>query len=98
MRHSFVAICASVIVLGVSTAHGQELRRGTVASVDEPTGSITISQMPDGTVGSSSSAAASDKFAVQDGLLFNALRQGDKVMFSSTKINGVETIVKLEKE
>jgi Cu/Ag efflux protein CusF len=35
---------------------------------------------------------------VQDGLLFNALREGDKVMFISQKINGVNTITKLQKE
>jgi len=43
-------------------------------------------------------ARSSDKFAVQDGLLFNALREGDKVMFISQKINGVNTITKLQKE
>jgi Cu/Ag efflux protein CusF len=65
---------------------------------DETTGSITILQSPDGTVGANNPARSSDKIAVQDGLLFNALREGDKVMFISQKINGVNTITKLQKE
>jgi Cu/Ag efflux protein CusF len=35
---------------------------------------------------------------VQDGLLFNALRDGDRVTFISQEINGVNTITKLQKE
>jgi hypothetical protein len=31
-------------------------------------------------------------------LLFNALREGDKVVFTSQEINGVNTITKLQKE
>jgi hypothetical protein len=49
-------------------------------------------------VGVANPARSSDKFAVQDGLLFNALREGDKVMFISQKIDGVNTITKLQKE
>jgi Cu/Ag efflux protein CusF len=35
---------------------------------------------------------------VQDGLLFNALRQGDDVKFSAQDIDGVKTITSLRKE
>jgi Cu/Ag efflux protein CusF len=38
------------------------------------------------------------KFAVQDGLLFNALREGDKISFTVREINGVKTITTLQKE
>jgi Cu/Ag efflux protein CusF len=82
----------------MSFASAQEARRGTVVGLDELTGSIAILQTPDGTVGAASPARSSDKFAVQDGLLFNALREGDKVMFISQKINGVNTITRLQKE
>jgi Cu/Ag efflux protein CusF len=90
-----LTIFASLIA--ISSASAQETRRGTVASVDEPNGSIAIQQTSDGTVGASNPVKA-DKFSVQDGLLFNALRQGDKVTFSSREINGVNTITKLQKE
>jgi Cu/Ag efflux protein CusF len=93
----FVLVCASLVTLVMSNAAAQEMRRGTVASLDESSGSITTVQSPDGTVGASG-ATRSDKFAVQDGLLFNALREGDKVTFISQEINGVNTITKLQKE
>jgi Cu/Ag efflux protein CusF len=35
---------------------------------------------------------------VQDGLLFNALREGDKISFTVQEINGVKTITTLQKE
>jgi Cu/Ag efflux protein CusF len=90
--------CVSLLALTMSFASAQEARRGTVVGLDEQTGSITILQSPDGTVGANNPARSSDKFTVQDGLLFNALREGDKVMFISQNLNGVSTITKLQKE
>jgi Cu/Ag efflux protein CusF len=91
--------CVSLLALTMSfAASAQEARRGTVVGLDETTGSITVLQAQDGTVGADDPARSSDKFAVQDGLLFNALREGDKVIFTSQKINGVNTITKLQKE
>ena len=79
-----------------SNAFAQDQQRGTVTNVDESGGSITIQLRPDGTVGSST-GTNSAKFAVQDGLVFNALTQGDEVTFSSQQINGVNTITKIQK-
>ena len=93
----FVLVCAGLLTIVMSNAIAQEMRRGTVASIDEPGGLVTILQSPTGTVGSSG-ATRSGKFAVQDGLLFNALRQGDKVIFTSQEIDGANTITKLQKE
>ncbi len=45
-----------------------------------------------------SGTIGSEKFAVQDGLLFNAIREGDKVVITVQEINGVNTITKLQKE
>jgi Cu/Ag efflux protein CusF len=98
MKISFWLSCVSLLALTISVASAQEARRGTVVGVDEPTGSITIQQSADGTVGANNPARSSDKFAVQDGLLFNALRTGDKVMFNFQEINGVNTITQLQKE
>jgi Cu/Ag efflux protein CusF len=85
-----------VSLAAISNASAQEMRRGTVTNVDEASGSITIQQTLTGTVGSSSGPSAS-KYAVQDALLFNALRQGDEVTFTSQKIDGVNTITKIQK-
>ena len=70
---------------------------GTVAGIDEPSGSVTILQSQASAV-NGSGATKSDKFAVQDGLLFSALHEGDKVRFTSREINGVNTITKLQRE
>jgi len=78
--------CVSVIALTMSVASAQELRRGTVVGVDEASGSITIQQPLAGTVGASSPAGPPNRFTVQDGLLFDALRVGDKVAFSSKRL------------
>ena len=90
----FLTICASVVV--VSNAYAQEAQRGTVTNVDEASGTITIQPRSDATVGSNT-GTNSAKFAVQDGLVFNALTQGDEVTYSSQEISGVNTIIKIEK-
>jgi len=90
--------CVSVLALTMSFASAQEARRGTVVGVDEAAGSITIQQPQAGRVGANSPGGPPDRYAVQDGLLFNALRVGDKVAFSSQEISGVNTITKLQKE
>jgi len=41
---------------------------------------------------------AAEDFKVQDGLLFNALQPGDKVVFTATEVGGIKTITKLEKQ
>jgi len=98
MKISSSLTCVSLLALGMSFVSAQEARRGIVVSLDEPAGSIFVQQSPGGTVGANNPARSSEKFAVQDGLLFNALRAGDRVMFSSQEINGVNTITKLQKE
>jgi Cu/Ag efflux protein CusF len=90
--------CVSVLALTMSVASAQEARRGTVVDVDEATGTITIQQLQAGTVGANSPAGPSDRFSAQDGLLFNALRVGDKVAFSAQEIGGLNTITQLKKE
>ncbi len=85
----FASLCLA------SSSFAQSEQHGTVTNVDESSGSITIQQRPTGTVGSTGSNSA--KFAVQDGLVFNALAQGDEVTFSSQEIGGVNTITKIQK-
>jgi Cu/Ag efflux protein CusF len=87
-------ISASVIV--ASHAYAEGARHGTVTSLDEASGTITIQQNSDRTVGSST-GTSSAKFVVQDGLVFNALTQGDEVTYSSREISGVNTITDIQK-
>jgi Cu/Ag efflux protein CusF len=91
-------ILAGVAAVAVgSAALAQRSLTGTITRVDEPNGKVTIQQTQSGTVGASTAAVADD-FKVQDGLMFNALRAGDKVVFTATEAGGVKTITKLEKQ
>lgn len=73
----------------------QERLRGEVVTVDEASGTIGIKLS--GTVGSGGSTAPTT-FKVQDGLLFNAIKPGDKVSFSAERVSGQMKIIELTKE
>jgi Cu/Ag efflux protein CusF len=90
-------ILATAVVIISSGALAQQSLTGSVTKVDEANGKISIQQTQSGTVGTTTGGAAED-FKVQDGLLFNALRPGDKVVFTATDVGGVKTITKLEKQ
>ena len=90
-------ILATAIVVISSEALAQQALTGSVTKVDEANGKIAIQQTQSGTVGTSTGGGAED-FKVQDGLLFNAVQAGDKVVFTATEVGGVKTITKLEKQ
>ena len=79
-----------------SGALAQQAQLGLISKIDEANDKITIQQNQGSTVGATTGAA--DDFKVQDGLMFNALKEGDKVVFTATEIGGVKTIIKLEKQ
>jgi|SRR6478609_3965504 len=87
---------ATVAIMG-SSALAQQAVTGSVVKIDELNGKITIEQTQTGTVGSNT-AGATAEFKVQDGLLFNALQPGDRVVFTATDIGGVKTITNLKKQ
>jgi Cu/Ag efflux protein CusF len=96
MSTTRLIVILAVLTFAASSASAQQMR-GSIEKVDELHGSITVQRAPEGTVGASGTIG-SEKFAVQDGLLFNAIREGDKVVFTVQEINGVNTITKLQKE
>jgi Cu/Ag efflux protein CusF len=88
---------AAAVAFMSSAALAQQALTGSITKVDESNGKITIQQTQSGTVGANS-GSATDEFKVQDGLLFNAVQAGDKVVFTATDIGGVKTITKLQKQ
>jgi Cu/Ag efflux protein CusF len=88
---------ATLIFMTCSGAIAQQNLMGTISKVDEANGKIAIQLTQNGTVGANSGAAA-DEFKVQDGLVFNAVQPGDKVVFTVTEAGGIKTITKLEKQ
>jgi Cu/Ag efflux protein CusF len=98
MKIAKIILASAMAVAIVSSgALAQQALTGSITKVDELNGKITIQQTQSGTVGANTGGAAED-FKVQDGLLFNALQAGDKVVFTATEIGGVKTITKLEKQ
>jgi len=98
MRIAKVILASATALTIVSTsALAQEGIRGSITKVDEAAGTITIQQTQNGTVGANT-AGASEDFKVQDGLMFNAVQAGDKVVFTASEIGGTKTITKLQKQ
>jgi Cu/Ag efflux protein CusF len=89
-------LLATVVVVISPGALAQQSLTGSITKVDEANGKITIQQAQSGTVGTAGGAA--EDFKVQDGLLFNAVQPGDKVVFTATEVGGVKTITKLQKQ
>jgi Cu/Ag efflux protein CusF len=98
MRITTVILTSAAAIAVMSCgASAQQAQTGSITKVDEASGKITIQQTQGSTVGAAAGGAAED-FKVQDGLLFNALQPGDKVVFTATEVGGIKTITKLEKQ
>jgi hypothetical protein len=69
-------------------SRGSETLRGTVDRVDQGSNTISLRLSPDTT----------EQFNVQDGLLFDVARYGDKVEVTVQNIGGARTIVGLSME
>jgi hypothetical protein len=69
-------------------ARPQETLQGVVTAVDERNDRITVRLTSD----------ATEDFRVQDGLVFNAVHNGDQVEITVENIDGAKTIVGLTKE
>ena len=92
------------IILGVAATAmfslgvlAQESRHGTISRLDEANGTIAISEAQAGTTGSSGGSPWQE-YKLQDGLLFNAFKEGDSVSFIVEEKGGVKTITKLQKQ
>jgi Cu/Ag efflux protein CusF len=98
MRIAKIILTSAVAIAVMSSGTwAQQAQTGSITKVDEANGKITIQRTQGGTVGATTGGAADD-FKVQDGLIFNAFKAGDKVVFTATEIGGVKTITKLEKQ
>lgn len=95
MKIATIILTAAAVIVS-SGAWAQQSLTGSVTKVDEANGKVTIQQTQSGTVGATSGGAA-EEFKVQDGLLFNAVQTGDKVVVTVSEVGGVKTITKLEK-
>jgi hypothetical protein len=68
-----------------------------VVKVDGIAGIVSVREMHQGMAGAISYGMV-EGFKVQDGLLFDAVRPGDEVVFSASEMNGAVTITKLSEQ
>jgi len=80
-----------------SQALAERTVRGVVVKVDGIAGIISVREMHPGMAGAISYGMA-EEFKVQDGLLFDAVRSGDEVVFSASEVDGAMTITKLSEQ
>jgi Cu/Ag efflux protein CusF len=76
------------------SAYAQGVMKGKITSVDKPTGKIDITIASVSNEGS----VAPTQFKVLNKLVFNSIRPGDRVSFTSENIGGVLTIKNITKE
>ncbi|WFU14972.1 copper-binding protein [Bradyrhizobium sp. CB3481] len=90
-----LAATAALSIAGTS-ALAQQTRTGMVTRIDRISNTITIKDVPEGTVGANTGAAA-EEFKVQDGARLNAVHAGDRVSFAVSDSAGTKTITKLDR-
>ena len=91
-----MAATAALSIVGTS-ALAQQARTGMVTRIDRISGTVSIKDIPDGTVGANTGAAA-EEFKVQDGARLNVLHAGDRVTFTVTETAGTKTITKIDRQ
>ena len=96
MRSATVMVAAAAVGFCAAAYAQQATLKGEITKLDEATGTLTLKQDQSGTVGGAGGATADYK--VKDGLLFNAVKAGDKVRITVNRVDGKMTITKLQKE
>jgi Cu/Ag efflux protein CusF len=96
MRTARIVVASAVIAFSITgAAYAQQTLAGEVVTVDELSGKIGVKLS--GTVGASDTTSVTN-FKVEDGLIFNAVKPGDKVSFTSERVGEEMIIKKLTKD
>ena len=99
MRTSRATIIGTIaLTLCSAGAFAQESRLGTISRVDPAKGTIAIAESQAGTTGSTTTMSAPQEYKLQDPLLFNAIKDGDRISYTVEDRGGVKTVTKLQKQ
>jgi hypothetical protein len=92
------SITASAIAIGVLVGPvlAQQNTAGMITQINRLNGTITIEQLQDKTVGSST-GGPTEEFKVQNGKMLDAVHAGDTVTYSVASNGASKTITKLQK-
>ncbi|WKA26830.1 copper-binding protein [Bradyrhizobium roseum] len=88
-------ILAAIGIAGTA-ALAQQMRAGMVTKIDRISGTISIRDIPEGTIGANA-GAATEEFKMQDAARLNALHAGDRVSFAVSDMAGTKTITKIDR-
>ena len=95
MRTARIVVASAVIAFSsAGAAYAQQTLTGEVATIDELSGKIGVKLS--GTVGASDATSVTN-FKVE-GLVFNAVKPGDKISFTSERVGEEMIIKKLTKD
>ena len=98
MRAARVILAAATVITTISSqALAERTVRGVVVKVDGTAGIVSVRELHQGMAGAISYDMV-EGFKVQDGLLFDAARPGDEVVFSAADMNGAMTITRLSEQ
>lgn len=87
-------LLAGVVFVVSAIAQGAPMVSGTVETVDQAEGKITIDHGP---IPNLNMEGMTMSFRAQDGAMLKQIKQGDKVQFTADRVNGQVTITKIEK-
>ena len=94
-RMTIVAGLLAGLAFSVSAmAQGTPMVSGTVETVDQAQGKITIDHGP---IPNLNMDAMTMVFRAQDPAMLKQVKQGDKVKFSADRVNGQITVTKIQK-
>ncbi len=96
MRLAKMVLAGSMLAVIGSGALAEEALTGTVTTIDRISGTITVQQPQNGTVGANSGGVA-QQFKAQDSLL-DTVHAGDRIKFSVSETGGKKTITKIEQQ
>ena len=96
MKAATIALSLATLSLLGTAAFAQQSLTGMVTQIDRLKGTITIQQMPSGTVGASGGVV--QEFKVNNGGMLEPIHAGDKVNFSTSSNAERPTIEKLQKQ
>ena len=95
MAGMIMAAATALSIVGTS-ALAQQTRTGMVTRIDRISGTVSIKDVPDGTVGADT--GATEEFKMQDGARLNDLHAGDRVTFAVSETAGTKTITKIDRK
>ena len=94
MKLARLILAGSLLTLIGTTAMAQQASKGMITTINRLDGTISIAQVPSGTVGDSGGGAIQQYKA--SGELLDPVHVGDMVTFSVTDADGKKTITKLD--